>query len=150
LSGEPLSPLGLAGPAGDERFPSAHKRPADQCRRDRPPVANAFLFRRSTFWKRYNPLGGRAMTGSLVRKRWTSIATPLAVSYRRVRSFSKHFITIQSRSPRNRLMSLDASEEEPKGSVLTFYTSREWLSSMACEGGAPVFHLRLAVQATGS
>ena len=28
------------------------------------------------------------------------MASPLAVSYRRVRSFSRHFITIQSTSPR--------------------------------------------------
>ncbi len=39
-----------------------------------------------------------------------SIANPLAVSYRRVRSFSSAFITIQSRSPRSKWTSLGASE----------------------------------------
>ena len=40
-----------------------------------------------------------------------SFARLLAVSKRRVRSFSRHFITIQSRSPRNNFTSLGASEE---------------------------------------
>ena len=51
-----------------------------------------------SFRSRYALDGGRAMTGSLFRCRLRSIARPLAVSYRRVRSFSRHFITIQSRS----------------------------------------------------
>src|SRR5207249_2336876 len=52
----------------------------------------------------------RAATGSLLRWRRMSIAKPLVVSYRRVRSFSRHFITIQSRSPRTRLISLGGSD----------------------------------------
>ena len=39
-----------------------------------------------------------ATTGSLFKCRFRSATSPLAVSYRRVRSFSRHFITIQSRS----------------------------------------------------
>ncbi len=45
-------------------------------------------------------LGGWADTASPPRYRSTSAANPLAVSYRRVRSFSSAFITIQSSSPR--------------------------------------------------
>ena len=47
-----------------------------------------------------------------------SLARPLAVSYRRVRSFSSAFMTIQSRSPRSRLDNLvgqkviDGGQEE--------------------------------------
>ncbi len=48
-------------------------------------------------------LGPRARTGSCSRCRRTSSARPLAVSYRRARSFSRDFITIQSRSPRTAL-----------------------------------------------
>jgi hypothetical protein len=39
------------------------------------------------------------------RYRCTSIASPFAVSYRRPRSFSRHFITTQSSSPRTSLPS---------------------------------------------
>ncbi len=38
-----------------------------------------------------------------------SRARPLAVSYRRARSFSRHFITTQSSSPRTRGLSLSGS-----------------------------------------
>ena len=54
-------------------------------------------------------LGGRAVTGSFSRCRLRSAARLLAVSYRRLRSFSKHFITIQSKSPRNSRRSLSGS-----------------------------------------
>jgi len=47
---------------------------------------------RTIFWKRYALLGGRATMGSLFKCRSISAATPLAVSYRRERSFSRHFI----------------------------------------------------------
>jgi len=46
-----------------------------------------------------------ARIGSFLRCRATSSASPCAVSYRRVRSFSRHFITMQSRSPRISLRS---------------------------------------------
>ena len=42
----------------------------------------------------------RRCTGSWFRNRSTSLANPLAVSYRRSRSFASAFITIQSSSPR--------------------------------------------------
>src|SRR5262249_36286394 len=64
------------------------------------PITNGALFRRTNLRKRYAADGGHAATGSSARYRWMSSAKPLAVSYRRLRSFSRAFITIQSRSPR--------------------------------------------------
>ena len=59
----------------------------------------ASLLRRTIFLNRYSVLGGRAKTGSSFRCRTMSIDSPLAVSYRSVRSFSIALRTIQSRSP---------------------------------------------------
>src|ERR1043165_8124268 len=64
------------------------------------PAATAARCRRTNFLTRYAALGGAASTASPERCLPTSAARSLAVSYRRVRSFSRAFITIQSRSPR--------------------------------------------------
>ena len=53
----------------------------------------------------YSADGGRASIGSSSRCRSMSRAKPLAVSYRRLRSLSRAFITIQSKSPRMRVLS---------------------------------------------
>ena len=55
---------------------------------------------RANLPNRYHADGGQASTGWSVRYRITSAAKSLAVSYRRWRSFSSAFITIQSSSPR--------------------------------------------------
>ena len=57
-------------------------------------------FRRAmNFRRRYPAVGGPASTGSFRRNRSTSVAKAVAVSYRRRRSFSRAFMTIQSSSP---------------------------------------------------
>ena len=68
-------------------------------------VNNAALFRLANFRNRYPADGGHATTDSSFKYRWMSLAKPLAVSYRRARSFSRAFITIQSNSPRTSVLS---------------------------------------------
>ena len=65
-----------------------------------PPAKTATRFRRTNFLNRYPAPGGAATTASPERYRRMSAPSPLAVSYRRCRSFSNAFITIQSISPR--------------------------------------------------
>src|SRR5262249_33595779 len=72
-------------------------------------IANATLFRRANLRKRYAADGGPASPGSSSRYRLRSAARPLAVSYRRLRSFSSAFITIQSSSPRTSPLNLRGS-----------------------------------------
>ena len=74
-----------------------------------PEPIKAALFRRANLPKRYRADGGQACTGSSSRYRRRSAAIPLAVSYRRVRSFSSAFITIQSSSPRTSPLSFRGS-----------------------------------------
>src|SRR5262249_25007898 len=68
-------------------------------------VASTARFRRADFRSRYHADGGPASTGSWLRWRRRSATRLLAVSYRRLRSFSRHFITIQSSSPHSDLRS---------------------------------------------
>jgi hypothetical protein len=67
----------------------------------RPAARTGPRCRRTIFLSRYRLDGGRASTGSSFRYRCTSAAIAEAVSYRRLRSFSSDFITIQSSSPWN-------------------------------------------------
>ena len=66
-----------------------------------PPAITCPRLRFTNFASLYFALGGPANTGSSDKCLPMSAASPLAVSYRLVRSFSRHFITIQSRSPRS-------------------------------------------------
>ena len=63
-----------------------------------------------------------------------SRARPLAVSYRRVRSFSSAFITIQSRSPRTSLASRAGSV--PRCAAIDASASLESLSRVLGLGGS--------------
>ena len=62
------------------------------------PAATATRLRRTNFPMRYRVPGGPAKTASPSRYRRKSAASPLALSYRRVRSFSRQRMVIQSRS----------------------------------------------------
>ena len=63
-------------------------------------------WRRTHFAAWRASVGGRAWTGSSSRYLCTSAAKALADAYRRSRSLSSAFITIQSRSPRSCELSL--------------------------------------------
>ena len=74
--------------------------PATRARATRPAVVRATRLRRADLRKPVPRRRRAASTGWSVRYRITSAAKSLAVSYRRLRSFSSAFITIQSSSPR--------------------------------------------------
>ena len=61
-----------------------------------------------------------------------SIARPLAVSYRRERSFSRHFITIQSRSPRSVRARAGGSVRRP---IMTAYRQEALRCAALLEDG---------------
>ena len=88
-------------------------------------VSAARRLRRMNLRSLYSGEGGEASTGLWSRYRWTSSARSFAVSYRRVRSFSIAFMTIQSRSP---LISVDSR----RGSVL-----RCWATVVAVSPSVP-------------
>ena len=89
---------------------SARPRRAGRPVRRPPAAASIALFRRANLRNRYPADGGQAshrLVGQVALRRPS--ARPLAVSYRRFRSFSRAFITIQSSSPRTSRVSLAGS-----------------------------------------
>lgn len=111
--------------------------PASSTQRTKLAATTGPLWRLRNLFSRYPADGGRASTGSSARYRWTSRARPLAVSYRRSRRFSRHFITTQSNSPRNGAISFfgsicrstasDGNDSSVESRVLGFDGSSSWM-----------------------
>ena len=72
-------------------------------------VVRTTVFRWTNFVNRYIVDGGHASTASSLRYRSRSSANVVTESYRRPRSFSSAFITIQSSSPRTRTLNFFGS-----------------------------------------